>query len=509
MTFWDVHGQAGHPVRTTITEMGPLLLARLLELSEAQEGVLNIAFRVADEEGMALLDLKDLQSLLVWVGQNRKALSLRYGNVATASIGAIQRRLLVLEGQGGAQMFGEPALALSDMMLRDAAGRGRINILAADRLMRAPRLYATFLLWLLSELFEELPEVGDPDRPRLVFFFDEAHLLFDDAPKVLVDKVEQVARLIRSKGVGVYFVTQSPDDVPGDVLGQLGNRVQHALRAYTAKDRRALAAAARELPRQPGARYRGRDPRGGDRRGGDLDAGGQGRAGHGRAHADPPARVAAGAAGDAQRAALIAASPLAGKYTRPSSTARAPSRSCRPAPRRRRARPRRRRTRSGGSRRRPSANTAPRGATAGRASAGRLRNACRRASAAGRGAAIRSAPPLPRASPGNWAPSRAAPWCAVFWAGCFAAAEGMSGMSRGRAPIRERPASRPLPGAFAEPCCRARRRGGAAHRIGGAGGLGGRLRRGQLDQEEGPGLRQAVTGACADAVGLGARARLD
>ncbi|RFU13969.1 DUF853 family protein [Rhodobacteraceae bacterium W635] len=251
VTFWDLYGQAGHPVRTTITEMGPLLLARLLDLSEAQEGVLNIAFRVADEEGMALLDLKDLQSLLVWVGQNRKSLSLRYGNVATSSIGAIQRRLLVLEGQGGTQFFGEPALALSDLMLTDDAGRGRINILAADRLMRAPRLYATVLLWLLSELFEDLPEVGDPDRPRLVVFFDEAHLLFDGAPKVLVDQVEQVARLIRSKGVGVYFVTQNPADVPGDVLGQLGNRVQHGLRAYTAKDRRDLGQAARNYRDNP------------------------------------------------------------------------------------------------------------------------------------------------------------------------------------------------------------------------------------------------------------------
>jgi DNA helicase HerA-like ATPase len=251
VTFWDLYGEAGHPVRTTVSEMGPLLLARLLELSEAQEGILNIAFRVADEQGLALLDLKDLQSLLVWVGENRQSLSLRYGNVSTASIGAIQRRLLVLEGQGGDRLFGEPALELADLMRTDLDGRGRINVLAADKLMASPRLYATFLLWLLSELFEELPEVGDPDKPKLVFFFDEAHLLFDDAPKALVDKVEQVARLIRSKGVGVYFITQNPADVPEDILGQLGNRVQHALRAFTAKDRRDLRQAAENYRDNP------------------------------------------------------------------------------------------------------------------------------------------------------------------------------------------------------------------------------------------------------------------
>ncbi len=249
--YWDVFGQAGHPVRTTVSEMGPLLLSRLMELSEAQEGVMNIAFRVADEQGLALLDLKDLQSLLVWVGENRADLSLRYGNVAPASIGAIQRRLLVLEGQGGDRFFGEPALELSDLMLMDDNGYGRINILAADKLMNSPRLYATFLLWLLSELFETLPEVGDPDKPKLVFFFDEAHLLFDDAPKALVDKVEQVARLIRSKGVGVYFITQNPADVPEDILGQLGNRVQHALRAFTAKDQQALRRAAQNYRQNP------------------------------------------------------------------------------------------------------------------------------------------------------------------------------------------------------------------------------------------------------------------
>ena len=244
VTFWDLFGKQGHPVRTTVAEMGPLLISRLLELSEPQEGVVNIAFRVADEQGMPLLDLKDLQALLVWVGENRETLTLRYGNVSVGSIGAIQRRLLVLENQGGAELFGEPALALSDIISTAADGRGRINILASDKLMGAPRLYATFLLWLLSELFEELPEVGDPDKPKLVFFFDEAHLLFKGAPKPLVDKVEQVARLIRSKGVGIYFVTQNPSDVPEDVLGQLGNRIQHALRAFTARDRRQLKEAA-------------------------------------------------------------------------------------------------------------------------------------------------------------------------------------------------------------------------------------------------------------------------
>ena len=244
VTFWDLFGEQGHPVRTTVSEMGPLMLSRLMNLTDAQEGVLNIAFRVSDEEGLPLLDLKDLQALLVWVGENGKDLSMRYGNVSTASVGAIQRALLVLENQGGTMFFGEPALDLDDLMRVGADGRGQINILAADKLMGSPRLYATFLLWLLSELFEELPEVGDPDKPKLVFFFDEVHLLFDDAPKALINKVEQVARLIRSKGVGVYFVTQNPADVPEDILGQLGNRIQHALRAFTARDQKALRLAA-------------------------------------------------------------------------------------------------------------------------------------------------------------------------------------------------------------------------------------------------------------------------
>ena len=293
VTFWDLYGKQGHPVRTTVAEMGPLLLARLLELSEAQEGILNIAFRLADEEGLPLLDLKDLQALLVWIGENRSQLSLRYGNVSTASIGAIQRRLLVLENQGGAGLFGEPALALSDLMRCDASGKGMVNILAADKLMAAPGLYSTFLLWLLSELFEELPEVGDPDKPRLVFFFDEAHLLFDDAPKALIDKVEQVARLIRSKGVGIYFITQNPADVPEDILGQLGNRIQHALRAFTAKDRKNLRLAAETYREKPAVFDRRRHPRGRRWRSGDLDAAEERRAGRGGADIDPPAQHAA------------------------------------------------------------------------------------------------------------------------------------------------------------------------------------------------------------------------
>ena len=251
VTFWDMFAEQGHPIRATVAEMGPLLLSRLLELTEPQEGVLNVAFRLADEQQLPLLDLKDLQALLAYVAENATQISAQYGLVSPTSVGAIQRRLLVLENQGAAQMFGEPALELADLMRLDANGAGHINILAADKLMNSPRLYATFLLWLLSELFEELPEVGDPDKPKLVFFFDEAHLLFKDAPKALVAKVEQVARLIRSKGVGVYFITQNPADVPDVILGQLGNRVQHALRAFTAKDQKDLRLAAQTYRPNP------------------------------------------------------------------------------------------------------------------------------------------------------------------------------------------------------------------------------------------------------------------
>ncbi len=251
VVFWDLFGRQGHPIRTTITEMGPLLLARILGLNDTQEGVLAIAFQIADDEGMLLLDLKDLRALLVDLAERRKDISAAYGNISTASVGAIQRRLLELERQEGDQFFGEPALDLMDLMRTDRKGRGMVNVLAADELMMAPKLYATFLLWLLAELFEELPEIGDPDQPKLVFFFDEAHLLFEDAPKALVDKIEQVVRLVRSKGVGVYFVTQSPADVPDDVLGQLGNRVQHALRAFTPRDQRAVKTAAETFRQNP------------------------------------------------------------------------------------------------------------------------------------------------------------------------------------------------------------------------------------------------------------------
>ena len=242
--FWDLYGEQGHPVRTTASDMGPLLLARLLNLNEIQGGVLTLVFKIADDNGMLLLDLKDLRAMLQHVGDNAAQFKTQYGNVSAASIGAIQRGLLALEEQGGDKFFGEPALDLEDFMQTDSSGHGVINILSADKLINAPKLYATFLLWLLSELFERLPEVGDPEKPKLVFFFDEAHLLFNDAPDALLEKVEQVIRLIRSKGVGVYFVTQNPLDVPDVVLGQLGNRVQHALRAYTPRDQKAVKAAA-------------------------------------------------------------------------------------------------------------------------------------------------------------------------------------------------------------------------------------------------------------------------
>ena len=252
VVLWDLFGEQGHPIRTTVSEMGPLLLARLMGLNETQEGVLSIAFRLADEEGLLLLDLDDLQALLAYCAEQAPALSARYGNVTKASVGAIQRQLLQLDAEGGSHFFGEPALEIADFLTLDESGRGTINILAADRLMASPRLYATFLLWLLSELFEELPEVGDPDRPKLVFFFDEAHLLFEEAPPALLEKVEQVVRLIRSKGVGVYFVTQNPIDIPEAVAGQLGNRVQHALRAFTPRDAKAVKAAAETFRANPG-----------------------------------------------------------------------------------------------------------------------------------------------------------------------------------------------------------------------------------------------------------------
>ncbi|MFN3228510.1 MAG: helicase HerA-like domain-containing protein, partial [Asticcacaulis sp.] len=242
--FWDLFGQSGHPIRTTVSEMGPLLLSRLFELNDVQEGVLSIAFHVADKEGLLLLDLDDLRALLNYVGENAAEISRTYGQVSQASIGAIQRQILQLETQGGDQFFGEPALRLEDLLRTDIQGRGYINVLSADKLIANPRLYSTFLLWLLSELFEQLPEIGDPEKPRVVFFFDEAHLLFREAPKALLEKVEQVVRLIRSKGVGIYFVTQNPADIPDAVLAQLGNRVQHALRAYTPSEQKGLKAAA-------------------------------------------------------------------------------------------------------------------------------------------------------------------------------------------------------------------------------------------------------------------------
>jgi uncharacterized protein len=264
--FWDVFGEQGHPVRATVTEMGPLLLSRMLDLNDVQEGVLNVAFRVADENGLTLIDMKDLRALLDAIVPDsgkksaddgddalapiRKAAQ-GFGNVTRATVGTIQRQLLVLENQGGTKFFGEPALSLKDFMRTDSDGRGMVNILVADKLMQSPRLYATFLLWMLSELFEVLPEAGDPPKPKLVFFFDEAHLLFNDAPKALMDKIEQVVRLIRSKGVGIYFVTQNPIDVPDKVLGQLGNRVQHALRAFTPRDQKSLAAAAQTFRPNP------------------------------------------------------------------------------------------------------------------------------------------------------------------------------------------------------------------------------------------------------------------
>jgi DNA helicase HerA-like ATPase len=249
--FWDVFGKSGHPVRATISDMGPLLLGRLFNLNDTQQGVLTLVFKIADDHGLLLLDAKDLRAMLQHIGDNAKDYTTEYGNVSAASIGAIQRSLLEIEQQGGTEFFGEPMLDINDLLQTAGAGRGVVNILAADKLMNSPKLYAMFLLWMLSELFERLPEIGDPEKPRLVFFFDEAHLLFNEAPKSLLDKIEQVVRLIRSKGVGIYFVTQNPLDIPDTVLGQLGNRVQHALRAFTPRDQKAVKAAAQTMRANP------------------------------------------------------------------------------------------------------------------------------------------------------------------------------------------------------------------------------------------------------------------
>ncbi len=250
-TLWDVFGEQGHPVRATISDMGPLLLGRMLDLNDTQAGVLNLVFRIADDNGMLLLDLKDLRAMLQYVGDNASEFTTKYGNVSAASVGAIQRGLMQVETQGADKFFGEPMLNISDFM-QTVGGKGVINILTADKLMNSPRLYATFLLWMLSELFEQLPEIGDPEKPKLVFFFDEAHLLFNEAPKVLVERIELVVRLVRSKGVGVYFVTQNPLDIPDSILAQLGNRVQHALRAFTPRDQKAVKATAQTMRQKPG-----------------------------------------------------------------------------------------------------------------------------------------------------------------------------------------------------------------------------------------------------------------
>lgn len=315
--LWDVFGEQGHPVRATVSDMGPLLLSRMLELNDTQEGVLNLVFKVADDEGMLLLDMKDLRAMLQNVADRAGELRARYGNVSAASVGAIQRGLLALESQGGDRFFGEPMLDLADWIRTASDGRGIVNVLAADKLMQSPRLYAVFLLWMLADLYESLPEVGDPEKPKLVFFFDEAHLLFNDAPKALLDKIEQVVRLIRSKGVGVYFITQNPLDIPDVVLGQLGNRVQHALRAFTPRDQKAVRTAAQTMRPNPGL---------------DLEAAitelGVGEAlvslldEKGRPGVTqrawmlaPASRI--GPATEAERAALRAASPLGTKYDKP------------------------------------------------------------------------------------------------------------------------------------------------------------------------------------------------
>jgi len=252
VTLWDVFGEQGHPVRATVSDMGPLLLGRMLNVNETQAGVLQLVFKIADDNGLLLLDLKDLRAMLQYVGDNAKEFTTAYGNISAASVGAIQRGLMQIEAQGGDKFFGEPMLNIADFLQTDSAGQGVVNILAADKLLNSPRLYATFLLWMLSELFEQLPEIGDPEKPKLVFFFDEAHLLFNEAPKVLVERIELVVRLVRSKGVGVYFVTQNPLDIPDSVLAQLGNRVQHALRAFTPRDQKAVKATAQTMRQKPG-----------------------------------------------------------------------------------------------------------------------------------------------------------------------------------------------------------------------------------------------------------------
>ena len=314
VVFWDVFGEQGHPVRATLSEMGPVLLARLLDLNDVQEGVLNIVFRIADEQGLLLLDLKDLRAMLAMVSDNAAELTKQYGNVAPATVGAIQRQLLVLENQGADKFFGEPALSIEDFIRTDRDGRGIINVLAADKLMRSPKLYATFLLWMLSELFETLPEVGDADKPKLVFFFDEAHLLFDSAPKNLMTAIEQVVRLIRSKGVGVYFITQNPLDVPDVVLGQLGNRAQHALRAFTPRDQKAVKAAAETFRQNP--KFDTSDVITqlgvGEALVSMLEKGGTPAIVSRSLIAPPGSRV--GPITPEERAAVIAASPLRGKY---------------------------------------------------------------------------------------------------------------------------------------------------------------------------------------------------
>jgi DNA helicase HerA-like ATPase len=313
VVFWDAFGTRGHPVRGTVSDLGPLLLARLLELNETQTGVLNLTFKIADDAGLLLLDLKDLRAMLQYVGEHASEFTTEYGNVSAASIGAIQRGLLVLEGQGGEQFFGEPMLNIDDL-LQTLGGKGVVNILAADRLVNSPRLYGTLLLWLLSELFEQLPEVGDPEKPRLVFFFDEAHLLFDDAPKALLEKIEQVVRLIRSKGVGVYFVTQNPLDVPESVLGQLGNRVQHALRAFTPRDQKAVRSAAETMRPNPAFKIESAitELGVGEALVSLLDE--KGRPGITERALIVPPGSQLGPIDDATRARLIASSPLAGFY---------------------------------------------------------------------------------------------------------------------------------------------------------------------------------------------------